>query len=46
MKWTNNEIRSDNSIGINGTRMISEALKSNSTLALLDLSRDDSILRG
>ena len=37
----NNWIWTDNNIGTEGTKMLSEVLKSNSTLTTLDLSSDD-----
>ena len=44
MKWNDkNEIWTDNNIGDEGARMISESLKTNSTLTELNLGGDDKI---
>ena len=41
-KWNdNNWKRADNNIGVEGARMLSEGLKSNSTLTELHLECDD-----
>ena len=45
MKWNDkNEIWTDNEIGESGARMISESLKTNTTLTKLDLTRDEKLI--
>ena len=43
MKWNTNPIKqwTDNNIGDEGARMISESLKTNTTLTYLDLCSDE-----